>query len=570
MKKVLFIILLLCIGIELSAQDLNHYKIPVQDSINHSSIQSPNTISPRYFITNPKQSFANSVANKVSREKLLIVNNPNFKLLADPIFNVYAGQEQISGKTIWGNTRAVHATGFIDLSKKSHLGFARHPGLNPGPNGNPKETSQDYPHLEFSTTYYESQSIFTPYVDSIVRTNRIVPGQMYMGSRGAGIDHAHATGWLKYKPNKVFAFEAGHGKNFFGNGYRSLLLSDGAANYPYFRIDTKIWRIHYVNLWAEFQDINYRDNFEDGWQKKYGAFHYLSFAITDRFEASLFEVINWQGRDSAHHRGFDVNYLNPVILLRPVEWTVGSPDNALLGFNLSYNFGNATYLYGQMIVDEGKFSELANWSDGWWANKLGWQGGFKTWIPIGPRSGVRGPGLKNEESQKSSPRPHVPTSPYLRSIYLQSEFNAVRPYTYTHVTSKQNYGHFNQSLAHPLGANFLEWVNFVRFRWDRFVAEARYSWAKFGSDFNSSNYGHNIYLPYGTYESEYGNFIGQGLENILTYKTITTSYLINPASNLNIFINLTDRHQITALKDKHDLIIQFGLRNSIRNLYNDF
>jgi hypothetical protein len=563
-KRTLVILVIMVTYFEAYGQELRNYELPRKDSINHNSIFNPITILSRHLVTNTKQTFSKQLTYKLFQENLLIVNKPNIKLLADPIFNVYTGQEQISGKTIWGNTRAVNAMGLINFGKSGHL------GLNSGPNGMPKETSLEYPRLEFATTYYESQSIFTPYLDSIVRTNRIVPGQMYMGSRGAGIDHAHATGWLKYQPNKIFAFEGGHGKNFFGNGYRSLLLSDGAANYPYFRIDTKIWRIHYVNLWAEFQDINYRDSFEDGWQKKYGAFHYLSFAITDRLEASLFEVINWQGRDSTHHRGFDVNYLNPVILLRPVEWTVGSPDNALLGFNLSYKFGNATYLYGQMIVDEGKFSEIANWSDGWWANKLGWQGGFKTWIPIGPKSEIRGPGSKNEESQELSPRPHVPMSPYMRSIFLQSEFNAVRPYTYTHKTSKQNFGHFNQSLAHPLGANFYEWLNFVRFRWDRFVAEARYSWAKFGSDFNGSNYGHNIYLPYGTYESEYGNFIGQGLENILIYKTITTSYLINPASNLNIFINLTDRHQITELKDKHDLIIQFGLRNSIRNLYNDF
>jgi hypothetical protein len=564
MKRTLFLLMIIGICINAHGQDLRHYAPPIIDTANHNSVINTITLSPSFRITSTKQTFSKQLTNKLFQENLLIVNKPNFKLLADPIFNVYAGQEQISGKTIWGNTRAVHAMGRINFSKSGHS------GQDPGPNNTTKEASQDFPRLEFATTYYESQSIFTPYLDSIVRTNRIVPGQMYMGSRGAGIDHAHATGWLKYVPNKIFAFEAGHGKNFFGNGYRSLLLSDGAANYPYFRIDTKIWRIHYVNLWAEFQDINYRYNFEDGWQKKYGAFHYLSFAVTDRLEASLFEVINWQGRDSTHHRGFDVNYLNPVILLRPVEWTVGSPDNALLGFNLCYKFGNATYLYGQMIVDEAAFSELANWNEGWWANKLGWQGGIKTWIPIGPKSGVRSPGSKNEESREPTPRPHDPTSPYMRSIYLQSEFNAVRPYTYTHKTSKQNYGHFNQSLAHPLGANFYEWVNFVRFRWDRFVAEARYSWAKFGSDFNGSNYGHNIYLPYGTYESEYGNFIGQGLENILTYKTITTSYLINPASNLNIFINLTDRHQITQLKDKHDLIIQFGLRSSIRNLYNDF
>lgn len=551
----------------LSAQDLRHYEKPPKDSINRSSITHlsihlpSNSDTPRQVGAgqSPIQPFTQWLKAKLLLENLILIQSPTYTFTIDPIFNNYIGQDLISGKNIWGNTRGLRAQGIINLSSTISSSKNCHPELDSGPNNIPPKSLQSFPKLEFSTSYLEAQSVFTPYLDSIVRYNRVFPGEIYKGYGGGEKEHSHAYGHLRYSPNKTFSFEAGHGKNYLGNGYRSLLLSDAAPYYPYFRIDTKIWRLHYVNLWAELQDINFRDNFEDGFQKKYVALHYLSFAITNRLEISIFEAINWQGRDSTHHRGFDINYLNPIILLRPVEWTLGSPDNALLGFASSYKFGQSTYLYGQLLLDEGKSSELINWRNGWWANKIAYQVGFKTWIPLSL--------TKDEKRTTSFVSRH---SSFGRHLFLQSEFNSVRPYTYTHVTSKQNYGHMNQSLAHPLGANFIEWVNFVRLRWDRLIIEGRYSWAQFGSDFNGSNYGHNIFLPYTTRESDYDVFIGNGLLNTLTYKTLTISYLLNPASNFNVFFKATDRHQVTELNDKHDLLVQFGVRSSVRNLYYDF
>ncbi len=547
-RHIIALIVSLVLVSNASTQDLHHYLGPPGDTLNHLSIRQ---IYP-YITFSDKQAllvrdsmiqgrgFSGWWRDKLLYENLIIVAQDRYRMLVDPIFNVYAGQDQISGKTIWGNTRAVQVKGEIDLTQT-------------------KENNGQK--LYFYSALFESQSEFSPYLDSLTRFRRVVPGELYLGHQGGGHDHGYATGFLQYRPNKIFTFEAGHGKNFIGAGYRSTFLSDASTNYPYFRIDTRIWKIHYVNLWAELQEINYQHHIDDGYQKKYAALHYLSLSLNDRLEVSGFEAINWQGRDSTHLRGFDVNYLNPIILLRPVEWTLGSPDNALLGIGLSYRFGHSTYMYGQLLLDEGKISELMNWKDGWWANKIAYQVGMKSWIPLG-RSIA-------EHHQIAESRKHNSTT-FEKHIYLQTEFNAVRPYTYTHYTPKQNYGHFNQALAHPLGANFFEWITVARFRWNRFLIEGQYNWALFGSDTQGSNYGHNIFLPNTTYESEYGNFIGQGLKNRLSYKILTASYLLNRASNLNVFLKLIDRHQITPDKDKHDLIIAFGVRNSIRNLYQDF
>ncbi len=539
-KKAIILITAIILAPGLHSQDLHHYMLPTSDTINHASVTEHfrSLSSSVYKPIKQERSFKQFITDKIFHENLFVIHKDNYYFTIDPIFGQHLGREFVSGEKLWENTRAFNIQGTLILRPKIQdtrykIQDTRYKIQDT------RYKIQEQPTLSFSTSYFESQYAHAPYLDSIVRFLRATPGQLRPN------DASYAEGWIRYEPNRIFSFEAGHGKNFIGNGYRSLLLSDGATPYPYFRIDTKIWRVHYVNLWAELQDINFRNSNTDGYQKKYTALHYLSFAITNRFEAGLFEVVNWQGRDSTHHRGFDINYLNPVIVYRAVEWTMGSPDNVLMGANLNYRFGKATYVYGQFIMDEFSLSEVKSWSDGWWANKMGWQIGAKTWIPLQPAT-------RN------------------RYIFLQTEFNAVRPYTYSHWTSKQNYGHYNQPLAHPLGANFMEWVNFIRLRWDRVIVEGRYSWAQFGSDFNGSNYGHNIFLSTMDRVSNYDVFISDGLLNTLTYKTLTTSYLVNSASNFNIFLKLTDRHQVTELKDKHDLMFQFGVRSSIRNIYYDF
>ena len=117
---------------------------------------------------------------------------------------------------------------------------------------------------------------------------------------------------------------------------------------------------------------------------------------------------------------------------RPVEYSVGSPDNALLGASFKLKIAKNIQLYSQVLIDEFYLKFLKE-RKGWWANKQGYQAGFKVFNLF-----------------------------HLNNLYLQGEANYVRPYTYSHGNSIQNYGHYNQSLAHPLGANFKEAVGIVR------------------------------------------------------------------------------------------------------------
>ena len=55
---------------------------------------------------------------------------------------------------------------------------------------------------------------------------------------------------------------------------------------------------------------------------------------------------------------FDINYLNPIILLRPVEFSLNSPDNILLGLNIRYDLFSSSYIYSQIVLDEFSLTEL--------------------------------------------------------------------------------------------------------------------------------------------------------------------------------------------------------------------
>ncbi|MBK9418874.1 MAG: hypothetical protein IPN62_16725 [Flavobacteriales bacterium] len=88
----------------------------------------------------------------------------------------------------------------------------------------------------------------------------------------------------------------------------------------------------------------------------------------------IFEAIVWSAGDSLYPRGFDVQYLNPVIFYRPVEFAIGSPDNALLGGALNVRAGRSTTLYLQVMLDEFLLEQVRS-GNGWYANKQAVQGG---------------------------------------------------------------------------------------------------------------------------------------------------------------------------------------------------
>lgn len=405
--------------------------------------------------------------------------------------------------------------------------------------------------LDVHFNWIQSNSVFDKIHDGFASRTNTLPGLGYAHSSGLGYHARHSNGAISYSPSKYFNFELGRGKNFFGEGYRSLIFSDFAPAHDYFRITTSFGRFKYINLWTSMRDIYRVADAPNNFNNKYGAFHLLSWNVSKRFNITVFEAVIWQGQDSLVNRQFDVHYLNPIIFYRPIEFSLGSPDNMLLGATASLFVTKKLKAYTQILLDEFKIDNIRQ-QNGWHGNKYAIQGGLKYY---------------NAFNKKG--------------LMLLGEMNVVRPFMYTHNTSSQSYSHLNQALAHPLGANFIEGVFMSSYLRKRFQFEYKLSVAVQGKNnfamlplenlADSLNWGDDILREYNTNRvSDYGNWLLQGSKYILVTNRIQASYLISSKSQLRLETELMWWRASQGVSNFETVFARFGLRMNIFNSYNDF
>lgn len=453
--------------------------------------------------------------NKILDEHLVHLDTSDFQLRANLLMNFGLGRDLENENSTWQNTRGVWLDGKI--GKK----------------------------VFFNSRIYENQALFLPYQRAYASQNFVLPGQgrFKLFELGEPLDWGFANGAVSYRPSKIFNLEMGHGKHFIGDGYRSMLLSDNASNTPYFKIEADIWKIKYMALYMQMNHIGFQDNGDRVFDQKFLAVHYLSWNIIKRLNFSLFEAVTWRANEG---RNIDWNYLNPVILMRPVEWQNGSADNVLLGATSKFKILDNWLVYGQLILDDLNIESLQSGS-GYWGNKFGYQLGTKAY-DVG-----------------------------LDGINLQLEYNAARPYTYTHFDSINSYTNMNQALAHPLGANFQEAIGFARYNFKRHFIQLRYSMARYGQDIGNVNYGGNIFYTYNTnrYDplgdgGEFGHEIGQGLSTTLQIFDAKYSYWLNPKANIMFDVGVMNRQLTNDNLSAKNLYLYVSVRTALDNFYYDF
>lgn len=453
------------------------------------------------------------VYRKLFQEHLLEIKKSDYTFYADFLPDFQIGYDRESKAGTWLNTRGYQIGGTI---------------------GNK---------FSFYTSGFENQAKLPAYLTTFVNQNGVIPGQMNdkFGPSESIKDWAYATAILSYTPVKYLNLTLGQDKNFIGDGYRSMLLSDVTANYPFLKVTANLGNVKYMAMWAQFQDLKSPQfSYDNGYRKKWGVFHYADWNVNNRLSLGFFDAVIWQDADSTGKRGFDPSYINPFIFLRPVEGQNGSPDNALIGFNAKYEILKKMTLYGQFVLDEFTAKE-AFAGTGYWANKFAYQ------------LGIRG-----FDAFKIN-----------RLNYLV-EYNTARPYTYSQRTSLLNYGNYNQALAHPYGANFRELVGMVNYSVGRFDFNGKLNLAQYGLDGPNDNFGKDIYKPYDTRNSNYNNSIAQGIKTNLTFLDARVSYLLNPKYNLRFELGSQVRMEKNDLQEHNTGIISFGLRSSFRNFYDDF
>lgn len=466
------------------------------------------------------------LGRKFWNENMVQIKGEDYWLSLNPIVDLQLGKASDNDASTYVNTRAINFRG----------------GLG-------KE-------INFTTTIFESQGrfagYFNDYAESIAPSGgnpAIIPGMgIAKQFKTDSYDFPLAEANITYTPGKFFDLQLGYGRNFIGDGYRSLLESDGASPYPYFKINTTFWKIKYTNTYMWLKDVRPEVTVDRTYASKYMANHYLSWNVSNKLNLGFFESVVWT---DTNKRGFDVNFINPIIFYRSVEFASSSRSgNALLGMAAKYKWNNQINLYGQLLIDEFSFGDVKG-VDNSWKNKFGYQLGAKYYNAF-----------------------------KIDNLLLQLEYNHVRPYVYSHSAVITNYGHNNQSIGHQWGGNFKELVAIGRYRKGRYFADAKFTMGTRGLDFSNSgansNYGGNIYKDYD--ENRYadaGVKVGQGNKTDIFIADIQAGYLINPATNLKLFGSFIYRNfdpaKNTATTFKQNTTwFNLGFRADIFNWYFDY
>ena len=441
-----------------------------------------------------------------TKPNFLEVNTRNFFLALNPVFQYVHGVQTGYNKSIFLNSKGITLRGTIGRK------------------------------IGFSTFITDNQERGPQFFQQNVNQFRAVPGVgFYKPFKVNGYDYFDARGYISFKAAGAIDIQFGYDKNFIGNGYRSLLLSDWGNSNLFLKLNTRVWKINYQNIFMELMP-QFKKAGDTLLDRKYAAMHHLSVNVTKWLNIGVFEGVIF-GRKNR----FDFQYLNPIIFYRHIEGTVGSPDNALAGFDFKANIAHRAQLYGQFLLDEFVLSEIRK-NNGSWVNKWGIQLGVKYVDAFG-----------------------VP------NLDIQLEANRVRPFTYTHNDTISNYTHYNQPLAHPLGANFQEFLGIIRYqpapKWHVYLQGIYYYQ---GLDSTGKNFGANIFRDYKTRTMNDGFKIGSGNKATVLNAYLQVSYEIRE----NIFFEVTGlyRHYKTLLKPTAAITTMFtgGIRINMFNRRYDY
>jgi hypothetical protein len=398
--------------------------------------------------------------------------NEHFTLRVNPVLHLELGLDNQTDGVRYVNTRGVQIEGSID----ERFGYYAFIG--------------------------ENQARFPGYVNDRFERDNVVPHEgFWKRFKDDGYDFITARGYLNYALSDHVEIQLGHDRHVIGDGYRSMVYSDYAPPAFFLKLNTRVWKLHYMNLFQELISEFRRTGRDELFPKKYMALHRLGINVTHNFNIGLFEQIVF----SRGKGRFELQYLNPVIFYRSIEQGLGSEDNAMLGADFRWNIQNRVQLYGQLMLDEFLLREVKA-GNGWWGNKQAGQIGAKYIDAFG-----------------------------LGNLDLQGEVNIIRPYTYQHTDQFTNYQHYNQPLAHPMGANLYELIGIVRYQpIPRLNLTGKAIATRYGQDTDSLNYGGNVLYSYLDRVSGYGNEIAQGVTTNQLYLDLTASFQLRH----NVFLDL--------------------------------
>ena len=426
--------------------------------------------------SNPKSSnFLKWVYQSAFFENFAVVDTGNFYLTVDPLLNGEFGKDSEfkTNDPLYKNTRGIII--------RANVGDK----------------------FSFQTSFYENQATYVPYISNFIKDRDVAPGQGRVKRfKDNGFDFASSSANVSYTPFSFLNIQLGTGKNFVGEGYRSLLLSDQAYNYPFFKFTTQFGKkdqFQYIQINAQLTDLIRRAPGSTGeslFQRKAMTTHYFSWNATRWLNLSFFENTIWQTEDSLGTKPFKWQQLNPVFGVNALTTTTDN-NNSNLGLNSKIKLPFKLVAYNQVIYNTQKGS-----------NTNGYQLGVKYFG--------------------------------LNYFTFQAEYNAMSKTSESANVNLQNQGHYNEWLAHPYGNDFKEFVGIVNFKYKRIFTQVKANYAAINTNTNVK-----------IIQAHLG-------------------YLINPKNNLSATVGIAKRNEDSGSFSDLSNYVFFGIRTSLRNLYDDF
>ncbi len=448
-------------------------------------------------------------------QPLIAYNDKNTEFFLNPVIDVMLGSSNSNNvsKSTWHFGRGFH--GGATFNKKWQIDFS----------------------------FVENQSKTPYFLDSFVNNSyRSLPGLGQVKvTDDRTYDYSYTNGFLRWMPTNKFSATLGHGQHFLGEGYRSLFLSDNAYNYPYLQLNLNTRHVHYMVLFSQY--TNLFKKFNDTYQRKWSAMNYLNIAISKRFQLGLFQGVIWQDRDSTGKRGFDVQYLIPTTIVRPIEFSQGSADNTFLGIHANYKVGKSMVSYFQLFLDDINIRETFKNNKQHINNKYAIQLGLKGY---------------NDFSDVN--------------LRWRIEYNYSRPYTYGHRKIEQSYTHYHQPIAHPVGANFHEGIFAADLTYKRWYGTFLGQYARVGRDDKQGyNDGNNLFggedgVP------ELGTKTLQGnKQNQVTVQAVA-GFILNRSwrTGIEARVFYKDQKSVSGGASNSTTWFQVGIVTRLRNQYFEF
>jgi hypothetical protein len=453
--------------------------------------------------TNDRKPFLKYFYKKKS-DLFYVDEEPDFDLHVNPVLYLGGGKDSESEDPLYINSRGVEIRGMLD--KK--IGF--------------------YMFITDNQTRIPSYVSNTVQPDSAYGFYPVIPHEgFWKGFKDdQGYDFYQARGYISFEATRHLNLQFGHDRTFIGNGFRSLIFSDHAPPSMFLKANVKVWKLNYLfqlNRMVADVEGNTAGLLGGQYPDKFVALHHLSVNIGKKLNIGVFESVVFSSDQ------FEFSYLNPVIFYRAVEHQFGSSDNVILGADFKWLVVKGVSLYGQFVLDEFKMEHIKA-GDGWWANKYGIQAGLKYFDAFS-----------------------------VSNLDLQAETNIVRPYTYSHDSPYGSYSHYAQPIAHPLGANFKEYIGIARYQpLPRLNLTGKLIYAQVGRDTTNTNWGNDILKKNNiNRENDFGNTISQGVTNDILLVSFTASWQLAH----NMFIDGS-----VVMRKSDSPVAQFNTKTTVTSL----